>query len=77
MLRLRAMAEAGVLRFPVVAVNDSATKHLFDNRHGTGQSALDGILRATNLLFAGRTVVVVGYGDCGTGVAARARGLGA
>jgi adenosylhomocysteinase len=71
------MAEAGVLRFPVVAVNDSATKHLFDNRHGTGQSALDGILRATNLLFAGRTVVVVGYGDCGTGVAARAKGLGA
>jgi adenosylhomocysteinase len=76
-LRLRAMAEAGVLRFPVVAVNDSATKHLFDNRHGTGQSALDGILRAANLLFAGRTVVVVGYGDCGTGVAARAKGLGA
>ena len=76
-LRLRAMAEAGVLRFPVVAVNDSATKHLFDNRHGTGQSALDGIMRATNLLFAGRTVVVVGYGDCGVGVAARARGLGA
>ena len=76
-LRLRAMAEAGVLRFPVVAVNDSATKHLFDNRHGTGQSALDGILRATNLLFAGRTVVVVGYGDCGTGVAARAKGMGA
>ena len=76
-LRLRAMGEAGVLRFPVVAVNDSATKHLFDNRHGTGQSALDGILRATNLLFAGRTVVVVGYGDCGTGVAARAKGLGA
>jgi adenosylhomocysteinase len=76
-LRLRAMAEAGVLRFPVVAVNDSATKHLFDNRHGTGQSALDGILRAANLLYAGRTVVVVGYGDCGTGVAARARGLGA
>jgi len=76
-IRLRAMAEAGVLRFPVVAVNDSATKHLFDNRHGTGQSALDGIMRATNLLFAGRTVVVLGYGDCGVGVAARARGLGA
>jgi len=76
-LRLRAMAEAGVLRFPVVAVNDSATKHLFDNRHGTGQSALDGIMRATNLLFAGRTVVVLGYGDCGVGVATRARGLGA
>lgn len=76
-IRLRAMAEAGVLRFPVVAVNDSATKHLFDNRHGTGQSALDGLIRATNLLLAGKTVVVVGYGDCGVGVAARARGLGA
>ncbi len=76
-IRLRAMEEAGVLRFPVVAVNDSATKHLFDNRHGTGQSALDGILRATNILFAGRTLVVVGYGDCGIGVAARAKGLGA
>ena len=76
-IRLRAMAEAGVLRFPVIAVNDSATKHLFDNRHGTGQSALDGLIRATNLLIAGKTVVVVGYGDCGSGVAARARGLGA
>ncbi|MEE8331335.1 MAG: adenosylhomocysteinase [Acidimicrobiia bacterium] len=76
-IRLRAMEEDGVLRFPVVAVNDSATKHLFDNRHGTGQSALDGIMRATNVLFAGRTVVVVGYGDCGLGVAARAAGLGA
>lgn len=76
-IRLRAMAAEGVLRFPVVAVNDSATKHLFDNRHGTGQSALDGILRATNLLFAGKTVVVVGYGDCGVGVATRASGLGA
>ncbi|MBM3694333.1 MAG: adenosylhomocysteinase [Actinobacteria bacterium] len=76
-LRLRAMADAGVLRFPVVAVNDSATKHLFDNRHGTGQSALDGIMRAANLLYAGRTVVVIGFGDCGVGVAARARGLGA
>jgi adenosylhomocysteinase len=76
-IRLRAMAADGVLRFPVVAVNDSDTKHLFDNRHGTGQSALDGILRATNLLFAGKTVVVVGFGDCGVGVAARASGLGA
>lgn len=76
-IRLRAMAADGVLRFPVVAVNDSDTKHLFDNRHGTGQSALDGILRATNLLFAGKTVVVVGFGDCGAGVAARASGLGA
>jgi adenosylhomocysteinase len=76
-IRLRAMAADGVLRFPVVAVNDSDTKHLFDNRHGTGQSSLDGIMRATNLLFAGKTVVVVGYGDCGVGVAARAAGLGA
>jgi adenosylhomocysteinase len=76
-IRLRAMAEDGVLRFPVVAVNDSATKHLFDNRHGTGQSSLDGILRATNILYAGRTVVVAGYGDCGWGIAERAKGLGA
>jgi adenosylhomocysteinase len=65
------------LRYPVVAVNDSATKHLFDNRHGTGQSSLDGILRASNILFAGRTVVVAGFGDCGWGVARRAAGLGA
>ena len=76
-IRLRAMAADGVLRFPVVAVNDSATKHLFDNHHGTGQSSLDGILRATNILFAGKTVVVIGYGHCGSGVAARASGLGA
>jgi adenosylhomocysteinase len=76
-LRLRAMAASGVLRYPVVAVNDSATKHLFDNRHGTGQSSLDGILRASNILFAGRTVVVAGFGDCGWGVARRAAGLGA
>lgn len=76
-IRLRAMAADGVLRFPVVAVNDSDTKHLFDNRHGTGQSSLDGILRASNILFAGRTVVVVGYGDCGSGIALRASGLGA
>ena len=76
-IRLRAMAEEGVLRFPVVAVNDSETKHLFDNRHGTGQSSLDGILRATNILYAGRTVVVAGYGDCGWGIAERAKGLGA
>lgn len=75
-IRLRAMAEDGVLRFPVVAVNDSATKHLFDNRHGTGQSSLDGIMRAANILFAGRTVVVAGYGDCGWGIARRASGLG-
>jgi adenosylhomocysteinase len=76
-IRLRAMAEEGVLRFPVVAVNDSDTKHLFDNRHGTGQSSLDGIMRASNILFAGRTVVVAGYGDCGWGIAERAKGLGA
>jgi adenosylhomocysteinase len=76
-IRLRAMQKAGVLRFPVVAVNDSDTKHLFDNRHGTGQSSLDGILRASNILFAGRTVVVAGYGDCGYGIANRADGLGA
>ncbi len=76
-IRLRAMEKAGVLRFPVVAVNDSDTKHLFDNRHGTGQSSLDGILRSANILFAGRTVVVAGYGDCGLGIANRADGLGA
>jgi len=76
-LRLRAMAAEGVLRYPVVAVNDSETKHLFDNRHGTGQSSLDGILRASNILFAGRTVVVAGFGDCGWGIARRASGLGA
>jgi adenosylhomocysteinase len=76
-IRLRAMAGDGTLRLPVVAVNDSATKHLFDNRYGTGQSSMDGILRATNVLLAGSTVVVVGYGDCGRGVAERASGLGA
>ncbi|MDT8436423.1 MAG: adenosylhomocysteinase [Gemmatimonadota bacterium] len=76
-IRLRAMAKDGVLQFPVVAVNDSLTKHMFDNRYGTGQSTLDGILRATNLLLAGSTVVVAGYGWCGRGVAMRARGAGA
>ncbi len=76
-IRLRAMAKDGTLRLPVVAVNDSATKHLFDNRYGTGQSAIDGILRASNVLLAGSTVVVVGYGDCGRGVADRADGFGA
>jgi len=76
-IRLRAMAEEGVLQFPVIAVNDSQTKHLFDNRYGTGQSTLDGILRATNLLVAGRTFVVCGYGWCGRGFAMRARGAGA
>jgi adenosylhomocysteinase len=76
-IRLRAMQEDGTLRLPVVAVNDSDTKHLFDNRYGTGQSAIDGIIRATNVLIAGLNVVVVGYGDCGRGVADRARGFGA
>lgn len=76
-IRLRALADAGDLRFPVLAVNDSDTKHLFDNRFGTGQSAMDGIIRASNVLIAGLNVVVVGFGDCGRGVASRADGLGA
>jgi adenosylhomocysteinase len=74
--RLRAMERDGVLRFPVIAVNDAQTKHFFDNRYGTGQSTIDGIIRATNVLLAGRKVVVCGYGWCGKGVALRARGLG-
>ena len=77
MIRLRAMAESGALRYPIIAVNDAQTKHLFDNRYGTGQSTLDGIIRATNVLLAGKVVVVAGYGMCGRGVASRARGLGA
>lgn len=76
-VRLRAMQQAGVLTFPSIAVNDAQTKHLFDNRYGTGQSTIDGVIRATNILMAGRVVVVVGYGWCGKGVALRARGLGA
>src|SRR2546430_1627960 len=76
-IRLRSMEREGVLAFPVIAVNDADTKHLFDNRYGTGQSTIDGILRATNVLLAGRTLVVAGYGMCGRGVAARAKGLGA
>jgi adenosylhomocysteinase len=76
-IRLRAMQKDGVLPYPVIAVNDALTKHMFDNRYGTGQSTLDGIIRATNVLLAGRTVVVVGYGWCGRGVASRAEGLGA
>ena len=76
-LRARNMAREGALAYPLLAVNDAATKHLFDNRYGTGQSTLDGILRATNVLLAGKVLVVVGYGWCGRGVAARARGLGA
>ncbi|HQU17981.1 MAG TPA: adenosylhomocysteinase [Fimbriimonadaceae bacterium] len=76
-IRLRAMAKDGVLGYPIIAVNDADTKHLFDNRYGTGQSTLDGILRATNILLAGMTVVVAGYGWCGRGVALRAKGTGA
>ena len=75
-VRLEAMAKAGVLTFPSIAVNNAQTKHFFDNRYGTGQSTLDGIIRATNILLAGRTLVVVGYGWCGKGVALRARGMG-
>ena len=76
-IRLKAMEKAGVLKFPVVAVNEAKTKHFFDNRYGTGQSTMDGIIRATNLLIAGLNVVIAGYGWCGRGVAMRARGLGA
>ncbi|MBI1864727.1 MAG: adenosylhomocysteinase, partial [Nitrospirae bacterium] len=76
-IRLRSMAERGVLKFPVIAVNDAMTKHFFDNRYGTGQSTIDGILRATNRLLAGTTFVVCGYGWCGRGVAMRAHGMGA
>jgi adenosylhomocysteinase len=76
-VRLEAMQKAGVLTFPSIAVNNAQTKHFFDNRYGTGQSTLDGIIRATNILLAGRTIVVVGYGWCGKGVSSRARGMGA
>jgi adenosylhomocysteinase len=76
-IRLHAMEKDGVLPYPVIAVNDALTKHMFDNRYGTGQSTIDGIIRATNVLLAGHTVVVVGYGWCGRGVASRAKGLGA
>lgn len=76
-IRLRAMAADGALNFPVIAVNDAMTKHLFDNRYGTGQSTVDGIVRATNILLAGRVFVVAGYGWCGRGLANRARGMGA
>ncbi len=74
--RLRAMERDNALKYPVIAVNDNKTKHLFDNYYGTGQSTIDGILRATNILFAGKNVVVIGYGDCGRGVAGRAKGMG-
>ena len=76
-VRLRAMARDGALRYPVIAVNDAMSKHLFDNRYGTGQSTLDGILRATNILLAGKVFAVAGYGWCGRGIAMRARGMGA
>ncbi|MBP9813722.1 adenosylhomocysteinase [Candidatus Woesebacteria bacterium] len=76
-IRLKAMMDDGALKLPVYAVNDSDTKHMFDNRYGTGQSTLDGIMRATNMLLAGKTVVVAGYGWCGRGLASRARGMGA
>lgn len=75
-IRLRAMQNDGTLKYPIIAINDADTKHMFDNRYGTGQSTIDGITRATNVLFAGKTVVVVGYGWCGRGVASRAKGLG-
>src|SRR5919205_4687704 len=76
-IRLRALEADGALKIPVIAVNDAATKHLFDNRYGTGQSTIDGVIRATDMLIAGKRVVVAGYGWCGKGVAARARGMGA
>jgi adenosylhomocysteinase len=76
-IRLKAMAKQGVLKYPIIAVNDALTKHLFDNRYGTGQSTLDGIIRATNMLLAGTNLVVAGYGWCGRGTAMRARGMGA
>ena len=76
-IRLRAMEKDGVLQFPVIAVNDATTKHMFDNRYGTGQSTIDGVIRSTNMLVAGKRVVVAGYGWCGKGVASRVRGLGA
>jgi adenosylhomocysteinase len=75
-IRLKAMANDGALKFPIIAVNEAMTKHFFDNRYGTGQSTIDGVIRATNVLLAGKSVVVVGYGWCGRGVASRAKGLG-
>src|SRR6516225_226124 len=76
-IRLRAMAKDGTLKYPIIAVNDAMTKHFFDNRYGTGQSTIDGVIRATNVLLAGQRVVIAGYGWCGRGVAMRAKGLGA
>src|ERR1051325_10555707 len=77
LVRLRALEKSGRMTWPTIAVNDAQTKHFFDNRYGTGQSTLDGVIRATNILIAGKTIVVVGYGWCGKGVAMRARGMGA
>src|SRR5437868_8533598 len=76
-IRLRAMAKAGELKYPIIAVNDALTKHMFDNRYGTGQSTIDGVIRCTNVLLAGSKFVVAGYGWCGRGLASRARGMGA
>jgi adenosylhomocysteinase len=76
-IRMKAMAEQGVLRYPVIAINEADTKHLFDNRYGTGQSTIDGVVRATNVLLAGKTFVIAGYGWCGRGLASRAKGMGA
>ena len=76
-IRLRAMAKDGQLRYPIIAVNDALTKHMFDNRYGTGQSTMDGVIRCTNSLIAGSKFVVAGYGWCGRGLASRARGMGA
>src|SRR5258707_2140549 len=76
-IRLRAMAKDGTLKYPIIAVNDAMTKHFFDNRYGTGQSTIDGVIRATNVLLAGLKVVVAGYGWCGRGLAMRAKGPGA
>src|SRR5205085_11439284 len=76
-VRLKAMADRGVLRYPIVAVNEADTKHMFDNRYGTGQSTLDGIIRATNVLLAGKKFVIAGYGWVGRGLASRAKGHGA
>src|SRR5579864_8897610 len=76
-IRLKALAKSGKLKFPVVAINDTPTKHMFDNYYGTGQSTMDGLLRATNILLSGKVLVVAGYGYCGKGIAMRAKGLGA
>ena len=76
-IRLKALANENKLKYPIIAANDSQTKHMFDNRYGTGQSTLDGIIRATNILLSGKTFVIIGYGWCGRGLASRAKGMGA